>query len=294
MRIFLFTVCLCVINLLNAQNSIEYVKFSGKIINYKGNEVKIYSGNKYLKVISLNEDGAFSDTLHVKKGMYTFRDKNEITPIYLAPGYDLTITLDTKEFDESIVYTGLGAKTNTFLSELFLYNEINEVNYFQAKELSDEEYFKYNINLYKGATLLLDSMQLDDSEFCSLQKKKLYYESLYKLISHKKSEVFTDNSYNSDYCHYVKDALDKIDLKDSIEYANNINYKYLILAYYEYGLLANNKEIRNNFLNLKKSDVYKAVLSRLDRNISIRTENYQDYYNTLITLSKDSAYLQSN
>ena len=116
MRIILITISLCVFNLLNAQNNLQYVKFSGKITNHNGDEVKIFSGNKYLKVIPLKEDGYFSDTLHIKEGMYTFRDKNEVTPIYLAPGYDLNITLDTKEFDESIVYKGKGSRAQHLFS----------------------------------------------------------------------------------------------------------------------------------------------------------------------------------
>ena len=50
MRIFLLVVSLLVFNFLDAQNVVEYVKFSGHISNHHGDEVKIFMGNKYLKI----------------------------------------------------------------------------------------------------------------------------------------------------------------------------------------------------------------------------------------------------
>ncbi|MCD8529621.1 MAG: hypothetical protein LRY25_02610 [Flavobacterium sp.] len=51
-------------------------------------------------------------------------DGNEGTTMFLKNGYDLTLTLDTKDFDETIVYKGKGA---------------NENNYLAKKALSDRE-----------------------------------------------------------------------------------------------------------------------------------------------------------
>ena len=117
MRIILLAITLILSNFLIGQNQV--VKLSGCVENPNNSEVKIYGPNKYLKVIPLS-NGCFSDTLKVVKGSYSFSDGNESTAIYLAPGYDLKITLNTKEFDESIKYEGIGNENNNYLAKIFL------------------------------------------------------------------------------------------------------------------------------------------------------------------------------
>jgi thiol-disulfide isomerase/thioredoxin len=100
----------------------DYVTFSGKITNKNSDEIKIYN-RTYSKVIKVNEDGTFSDTLNVIKGKYNFYDGNEGTSVFLENGYDLNMTLDTDMFDETIKFTGVGAKNNNFLAEEALLKE---------------------------------------------------------------------------------------------------------------------------------------------------------------------------
>src|SRR5690554_1861633 len=80
----------------------DYVTFSGKITNKSSDSVVVRSQD-YTKTIKLNEDGSFSDTLKVETGVYNFFDGNESTNLFLKNGFDLHLTLDTKEFDETII-----------------------------------------------------------------------------------------------------------------------------------------------------------------------------------------------
>ncbi|MHA7944992.1 TlpA family protein disulfide reductase [Formosa sp. 3Alg 14/1] len=94
----------------------DYVTLSGKIIDKNSDSLLIRS-RSYSKTIKVNSDGTFSDTLKVESGLYNFYDGGESSTIFLKNGYDLNISLDTKEFDESIAYTGEGAENNTFLAQ---------------------------------------------------------------------------------------------------------------------------------------------------------------------------------
>jgi hypothetical protein len=115
MRIILVSFTLMLSTLCVGQN--QMVKFSGCIENPNNEEVTIYGPNRYKKVIKLSE-GCFSDNLKIEtNGEYTFSDGNETTTLYFEKGYDLKITLDTEEFDESIVYKGIGDKPNNFLAK---------------------------------------------------------------------------------------------------------------------------------------------------------------------------------
>ena len=101
-----------------------FVTFSGKILNPNGNEI-IIQGKEFTKKIDLLGDGSFSDTLRVpeKQYFYSFFDGNEYTSLFLRNGYNLHLTLNTKEFDESIRYTGKGSVNNNYLARKYLFQE---------------------------------------------------------------------------------------------------------------------------------------------------------------------------
>lgn len=101
----------------------KYATFEAKIENRNGDKISIIGPKKYKKEIAINKDGYFKDTLKVADGMYQFYDGAESTMLYLKNGYDLKMKLNAKEFDETIVYEGKGAKENNFLAQNALYEE---------------------------------------------------------------------------------------------------------------------------------------------------------------------------
>ncbi|MFY0482557.1 TlpA family protein disulfide reductase [Flavobacterium sp. PLA-1-15] len=101
----------------------KYATFEAKIENRNSDKISIIGPKKYKKEIALNKDGFFKDTLKVADGMYQFYDGAESTMLYLKNGYDLKMKLNAKEFDETIVYEGKGAKENNFLAQNALYEE---------------------------------------------------------------------------------------------------------------------------------------------------------------------------
>jgi peroxiredoxin len=56
----------------------------------------------------------------------TFYHGDEITEMYVSPGDNLQLTLDTREFDETVKYEGKGAEINTYLAKkALLFSYIN-------------------------------------------------------------------------------------------------------------------------------------------------------------------------
>ncbi len=102
----------------------DYVTFSGKITNKNSDSLVISSReHKYSKTIQVNEDGSFNDTLKIAGGVYQIYDGGEASRLFLKNGYELSMTLDTKEFDESISFTGIGSENSNFLAEKVLLEE---------------------------------------------------------------------------------------------------------------------------------------------------------------------------
>jgi thiol-disulfide isomerase/thioredoxin len=100
----------------------DYVTIAGKIINMNSDSIQVRS-RTFSKTIKVNPDGTFKDTLKVDDGLYNFYDGSESASVFLKNGYDLNITLDTKEFDETIKFAGEGAISNNFLAEKSLFEE---------------------------------------------------------------------------------------------------------------------------------------------------------------------------
>ena len=123
-NVVLSLLIILLINNTYSQSNSLVVKLSGKIENPNYKAIAIQNSNGFKKVINLLEDGSFSDTLSIhKKGMFSFSDGRESTSIYLDKNYNLTITLDTKQFDETINYSGVGAENNNFLAKKYLITE---------------------------------------------------------------------------------------------------------------------------------------------------------------------------
>lgn len=101
----------------------NYMTFEAKIDNKNGDKLYILGPKKYKKEFVLNKSGVFKDTLNVSEGMYRLSDGVESTSLFLKNGMDLKLKMDAKEFDESILYAGKGAKENNFLAQTSLLEE---------------------------------------------------------------------------------------------------------------------------------------------------------------------------
>ncbi len=103
---------------------INYVTFQAEIANRNNDFINITTLNgQLLKKIELNKKGIFKDTLKVKEGKYRMSDGVETTELYLRNGYSIKLKMDAKQFDESIVYTGIGALENNVLAKRILQDE---------------------------------------------------------------------------------------------------------------------------------------------------------------------------
>jgi len=104
--------------------NVDYVTLSGKITNHLGNDGSL-RGRKYKKEIKIAKDGTFKDTLHLKAEgtLYSFSDGNESTTLFLKNGDDISLTLDTKMFDETLKYTGKGSQNCNYLAKKMLMDE---------------------------------------------------------------------------------------------------------------------------------------------------------------------------
>ena len=305
MRIILVAFTLMLSTLFIGQNQV--VKFSGCIENPNHKEVTIYGPNRYKKVIKLSE-GCFSDTLMVPIGNYSFSDGNESTALYLEPGYDLKISLNTDQFDETIIYKGIGDKPNNFLAKYYLYNEQKVLGYKTKESMTELEYFNYQSHYFKGLLQLLSDSELANKKFEDSQKNRFKYEMLNNILA-KSGNSYFNNLTNNEINDYVLSTLNTIDFKDTSLYKSNNYFKNCLNNYYKVGLVANNKQCMNSFENELTVLQRKKIIDLIARGVSFYSDDqiesnyialtrivkddkvlakYTDVYNKIKSLSKGS------
>ncbi len=118
-RILLLLCITCIIGCKSEPK--DYVTLSGKIDNmHESKSLKVYQGKTYEKMITINDDGTFSDTLKVVDGEYSFKHGDEYGSIYLKNGNVSTIETDYEDFDNKLVYGGDDADINNFSIRSYL------------------------------------------------------------------------------------------------------------------------------------------------------------------------------
>ena len=98
------------------------VTFTAKIENRNSDTLKIYGPDRFLEVIPI-KNGVFKASFETTDGMHQFSDGAESSMMFLKNGDNLQLTMNAKEFDESITYKGEGAKENNYLAKKALSDE---------------------------------------------------------------------------------------------------------------------------------------------------------------------------
>ncbi len=138
----------------------DYVTIKGQFTNLAEQDTLLrINSRKYHKDIKFNEDGSFSDTLHIKEPGYFSVSLNRRTHFspYLNIGDDLNINGDAADLNNSLSFKGRGAESNNYLI-----TRIKEVQQFQediqqSYELDSVAFFdKVNAFEEKINTLLND------------------------------------------------------------------------------------------------------------------------------------------
>lgn len=142
----------------------DYATLSGKITN-KNSDSLVVRSRDYSKTIKVNEDGTFKDTLKVKAGIYNIFDGKESTNLFLKNDVEINLTLDTKEFDETISYTGKGSETSNYIAKKALLQEKELTP--DLLDLSEEDFKNKIASVHKSFVELFENSKNLDSTFAA-------------------------------------------------------------------------------------------------------------------------------
>ncbi|APD07741.1 thioredoxin-like protein YneN [Flavobacteriaceae bacterium UJ101] len=175
----IFAMFSCKKDVVSSTSEKDFVTFSGKITKPNSDSLVVYNYEGYKKKLKVT-NGEFKDTLHIKDGKYSFYDGVEASTMYLKKGMDIQLTLDTNQFDETIVYEGSGADISNYLAKLALRKEELLKNVTSSETMEGirkplYEFIDQNTNL--------------DKEFVKSEKEEVdrYIKNYQKQIEHQEA-----------------------------------------------------------------------------------------------------------
>ncbi|MFS4455172.1 TlpA family protein disulfide reductase [Maribacter sp. 2304DJ31-5] len=203
----------------------DHAIFSGTITNQNSDSLIIRSIG-YIKKITVNEDGTFSDTLKIKGGNFQFYDGKKMSSIHLMNGYDLKLMLDAKEFHKTITFSGRGANANNYLAKKILLQQkvFNDTAFYTLKRDVFDAEIKKSIGEISN---VLSSVKDSDSTFIADQKNSIDRLEVYSVRKYEdKQHIATFLARGNpspkfmDYENYAGGTTSLDDLKGKYVYIN--------------------------------------------------------------------------
>lgn len=173
--------------------------FSVKIENPNGDSLFIEDpfNGKPIRAFYLENGELIKDTINIPMGYYRIDDGTETILCFLKPNFDLHLTLNTKEFDKSIVYSGTGENENNYLAEKHLleksFQNLNYYGYFAS--LEEKEFIILADSIYNTEVELFNKHKNSfDQDFSKLEFEHIKIRYLTKLANYEAMKCFvTDN-----------------------------------------------------------------------------------------------------
>ncbi|MFD0993555.1 hypothetical protein [Tenacibaculum geojense] len=255
----------------------EFTYFGGKIINPKTDFVVLFDNEKPLDTIKLKNDHTFMGKLKgIHSGLYYFKHGPEHQFVYLEPNDSLLIRLNTWDFDESLVFSGVNADRNNVLIEAFLQTEIDQRNFYKYYTLQPEQ-FKLKVDsLLNRKANFIEDYKLNNNETSEQFLKTLsialnypIYTKIENYIAQKKLKNLPDNFANHR-------ELTNINL-DSLMFFGTY-YRYVQANLYGEVYQNDNYKTNDDYTVALLNDIDKKIVSEKSKNRMLRRAAIRHFY----------------
>ena len=218
----LFSLCSCS-EKYDAQDYTAY--FGGEVQNPQNPYVLLYKDTKVIDTLRLDKDNRFFAKFDsLAPGLYSFVHEPEYQYVYFEKNDSILVSINSQDFDESIVFSGRGEQKNNFLMEMFLRNQRDWDNLFNLMdaslpqfEKSIEEIHNNNIKYYN-----------DKKEYLKWSDNfDVFAKAALDMPYYSKKEVYP-------IVHQIRTGNDVVEQlpKDYYSYRKNIDYNNVLLSAY--------------------------------------------------------------
>lgn len=259
--------------------------FGGEIVNPNSPYVVILKNNTVVDSLYLDKDNRFSYTFKdFEPGLFHFYDGREVQSVLIQPNDSLMFRLNTMDFDESLVFTGIGEKENNFLIDLFLLNDKLQDSVLKISQLEPDE-FEEQLNQIKQ--IKQDKLDVFKSKhqttalFDKLAQAKINYnyyysKEAYPFINYRENERQIFDELSDDFYSYRDNVnYNDNDLKEYRPYVSFLRVHFNNIALQQHFEHSKDSEYNNQNIdyNIDK-------LNLIDQKVSDTfTKNKLLYYN---------------
>ena len=279
----------------DTKSSCNSTYFGGNIINPKSDYVVLYKNEIPLDTFFLDKNNSFLGEIPaLHEGLYNFKHGEEEQYIYLNPKDSLLIRLNTWRFDETLVFSGLGAERNNLLIDSFLESEKDRKVFMKYYDLSPSD---FNSKINQAEKLKLDRYEdyvskhpNETEKFKHIFKIALTYPLYSKIenypLAQSAKENYKENLDISNYFYKHREhiALDNDSLMYFYAYRNYVlNHMYNKVNSLGYNL--NSDEFTVNLLK----EISAELNDEKSRNSMLRKIFIRHFYwNSLNTINKNT------
>ncbi|MCC9044426.1 thioredoxin family protein [Myroides sp. M-43] len=159
----------------------------GEIINPTANYVLFCKDNVVIDTLFLDKENKFYKKFDsLTPGMYIYKHDPEFQYVYFDKNDSLTLRLNSKDFDHSIIFSGRGAEKNNFLMNLTVRNIMDESEGYSAFDVSPEKFTRRIDSVHAArTTYYLRNKAIiswsDDFDLYAKAKLDLHFYSLKEL-----------------------------------------------------------------------------------------------------------------
>lgn len=283
----------------DSQGMDDYAYFGGEIINPNNNYVVLNSPEKIADTLYLDGNNRFMHKLeHLKPGLYTFIHGGEYQRLLIEPKDSILMRLNTIDFDESMVFTGEGARKNNYLISMFLQNELDNKKFMNMMWDMEPKKFEQALDSNRNAKLSELKGFLANKDYSPYFKSISESYINYDYYSYKELYPFSFYGYNN-LIHFKDLPSNFYDFRKNVDYNNEdlmsvIPYsRFLFCHFNNLALSKFYQTATHNVVFDNQSVVYNLEKLQLMDSL-IKNENIKNYllkYTTrdFITISKDSS-----
>lgn len=123
----------------------DYAYIGGEIVNPKNKSIVLYNAKgDVVDSLTLDANNRFLHKItDLKPGLYSITHGGEYQMILLEPKDSVMFRLNTYDFDESLVFTGDGAKKNNYLIKTYLSNESEAKKLVKYSKMAPEAFNEF-------------------------------------------------------------------------------------------------------------------------------------------------------
>lgn len=228
-KLFLFLVPVLVFACTN-ENSENTAIVSGKIANPSNDYVYVSLDGK-TDTAKIQEDGTFYMKIDIEKPFYGTIRSGEYSNIFLCPGDSIFVELDTKKFDETITYSGIGAEINNYLAQKLLVESGFTSSQSELYKLDEESFVKKIDSLKQSISELYNEISVNNEVFQKLEPKNIEYLTATMLLRYPRYHQYYAKDENYEKSESLWDFLDEIEIENA-DYWQLKSYKDFFNTYY--------------------------------------------------------------